>query len=236
MRNSKKKSLITENGYKKYSDRIKEEQVSEILKQNGVIQEQYDKWNNKIIEIKKSCEIQRKNKIKTKTTRILMKRKRDIIEQRHKTKDIEEKKILRTREKLMNHHILAQQQKEKLIKINKTVESITNKGRGMNRKAFWELKRKIDPKIKIETGCCINNDKGKKEDPKKIREVYKKWYTKLFETRKAMSKLEKEHEERVEKRFMQIQKTANKQDEMKIIEKNVREGVKLLKEKSWRSK
>ena len=41
----------------------------------------------------------------------------------------------------------------------------------MNRNAFWELKRKINPKIKIETGCCINNIDGQKEeDSTKIKE------------------------------------------------------------------
>ena len=46
-----------------------------------------------------------------------------------------------------------------------------------------------------------------------------------------MPKVEKEQEEKVETKFTQIQTIANKQSEMKIQEKEVIEGIKLLKKR-----
>ena len=149
---------MTKIGYNNYRKKLNSEKISNLIIQTEDLQTEYDNWTNKVNQIKKSCEIKKTNKNKNKTTRILMKSRREIKKQIEKTKDKDTIQILKQRKKLITQHILKQEQKLKMMKITKTVENLTKKDSNMNRHVFWELKRKIDPKKSTEHGCSINND------------------------------------------------------------------------------
>ena len=132
-----------------------------------------------------------------KTTRILMQIKRNVKKCISDTKDKERREHLKLRQKLLTQHIMEDLHKANKKKIIQTVNNMKAKDGTLNRNTFWDFKRKIEPKKKIEQGGTINNKDGEKEeDITKIKEVYRAWYSELFETRESLSVAEKENEKR----------------------------------------
>ena len=52
--------IITEKGYRKYRQKVKEQNVANMITQNENVQTVYDNWTKQVMEIKKSCEVKKK--------------------------------------------------------------------------------------------------------------------------------------------------------------------------------
>ena len=55
-------TMITHRGYTNFERQMTQYKISQILMQNVEVQEAYDKWRDKVFEIKKRVEIKVKNK------------------------------------------------------------------------------------------------------------------------------------------------------------------------------
>ena len=149
-----KRSMMTRKSYLNYAREIKKQKVSNILKAKGTMQENYDKWVGKVMDIKKKTEVMIKKKKHDQTVRKLMRVKRNI----------KKSNITTNRRnqwlKLINKHIVNENQNRKAKKIRKNIEALRRNGGGVKEETFWEFKRRISGK-KEEQRVVMRDENGK---------------------------------------------------------------------------
>ena len=134
----KTRMTVTKRGYKIFKQQMEQEKVSQILIQNLQLQEAYDKWVDKVLEIKKRCEIKIKSKKENRSIRQLMRIKR---RDKWTTGELRNIRLI-----LLNTHIQSNKQRGKIERIERTVEELRSAGGGMKEEAFWELRRRMKGK------------------------------------------------------------------------------------------
>ena len=106
-----------------------------------------------MLGIKEECEVKINKKKKGKKVRQLMQIKRQL-----KKEKMHDKTNL-MRRKLINKHIIQEEQQRYSKKIKATIENLRGNGGGMKEETFWEFKRKLNPKTE-EKPTAMKNDKN----------------------------------------------------------------------------
>ena len=102
---------MTKKSYSEYRRKINEQKISRIIQETEDLQEGYDKWEKRVMKIKKECEQRIKPKKHTSTIRQLMRIKRRIKKSASTHRE--------TRIKMMNKHIQNEKEQKFANKIKK---------------------------------------------------------------------------------------------------------------------
>ena len=231
----RKPKIMTRKSYKKFKEMLTDSEISKIWEGNDNLQNQYDKWCQAVIEIKKKCEVRPTKKNVNKVTRKMITMRREI--KKEIQKEIKNKSnthlidMLKVRYKLLREHIEEEMKAQNTRRIVGTVESLRKNGGGFNEGTFWEFKRKLQ-KRKEETITAMKDTNGEMQnDNEKIIQIYQDFYQELFETKKSKTEEEKEAEENVEEKFQTIMNKADHQQPMKVRTDDIENEIKKLKNK-----
>ena len=213
-----KRSMMTRKSYLNYAREIKKQKVSNILKAKGTMQENYDKWVGKVMDIKKKTEVMIKKKKHDQTVRKLMRVKRNI----------KKSNITTNRRnqwlKLINKHIVNENQNRKAKKIRKNIEALRRNGGGVKEETFWEFKRRISGK-KEEQRVAMRDENGKIEtEPEKIKKIYAEFYENLF-----INELNQETKDRMKVTMEDINMRGSNQKPIQVEEEEIKKVIKTLK-------
>ena len=227
------KKYLSEKGYKKFAERIKEEKISEILNKNK-FEKSYSQWSKKVIGIVEECSNKKKKNKGWKVNRKLEAAKKRVTrELKVHGIDKEEIRILKVEKNLIAEHIEREKQKKHHLNVTKQIEQIKTEG-GVDSTAFWELKRRIEGRTS-ETAHSIENEEGQLvEEKEEILEVYEKYYQNLLETKAGKTEVEKETEKIVDITMKAIEIIALQEEPERIEEETVEKIVNGLKNKKSR--
>ena len=114
------------------------------------------------------------------------------------TIELQEKKLILERIKILKEHITKKYKEGRSKRINRIAqqirENINNGGK------IWELQRRLEKKV--QTPYSITSTEGIKQDNRSdIREEYTKYYKMLLKTREPDNETERIIEEEVNKKF-----------------------------------
>ena len=150
----KKNRIITKCGYKKYWNKLTQNQISGIINQD-TIQISYDKWSEEvqsnINEVKK---IFRQNP--RKDIMQLKRKRKKLRAQYQNTENIYEKEVKIEIIKLIKEHItdkMKENRSRRIIKVEQQIKSNVDK-----REKIWQIKRKVHRKN--QTSHTIKNKKN----------------------------------------------------------------------------
>ena len=219
LKKQKRNRIITKCGYKKYRNKLTQEQISGILKKD-TIQVSYDKWSeevqNNIKEVEKICRQNPKKGIMQ-----LKRQRKKLRAQYQNTKNIYEKTVIIERIKLIKEHItdkMKENRSRRIIKVAQHIKSNVDNG-----VKIWEIKQKVQRKN--QTPHTIKDERNNRiEYSSQILEEYKKFYKNLLKTRQSETAEETQTQCKAEKEFQQI---TNRQRDKKeriteIIIRNVK--------------
>ena len=224
---NRKKKVMTSKGYKKFSDLLKKNKVSQIWKDQDTIHNIYRKWSNKVIEIKNQCMTNRKKKNKSRKVKQLKNILKQLKRYKERCKDTAKKEVLRNRMRFIRIHIENQLKREKANKIFAAVNKIRKSGGGFNETSFWEVKKEILGKRKCENKT-INKENGERTCKKEeVLQTYKNFYEQLFKSKER----NQEKSSIIEKKLDKIIQSAKTQRPITIDDKDIEEGYKKLKRK-----
>ena len=138
-----KKTVMTKEGREKYKLDLQRERVSKIFDEMANIEELYEKWESKVMEIRKKNETTRKltEKRGSKTMRLLLKEKKTI------KKELAEQKTGEKMEKLnqIKEQVLQEEKESYYRRLTKTCEEIRVNGK-FNSGGFWKLVKRMKRK------------------------------------------------------------------------------------------
>ena len=101
---------------------------------------------------------------------------------------------------------------------------------------FWEFKRKLVNRKEEQLRAMVNKKGEVKEEKEEILKIYSDFYQSLFETKIAKTEEEKEAENEIEQKFMDIIKVAETQSPLKIKKEDVEKTINGLKLKKARDR
>ena len=141
---------MTESSYKEFKRKVETTQISKIWEKEGSLEEIYNEWNEKVIQIKLECEKKPRKKKTTKTIRKMMKLRRKLKKESKTMENDETRKLLIKRSQLIREHIMEEEMKQYVKTIEGTIQSLRKKGGGVQEQSFWEFKRKLQKETKKE--------------------------------------------------------------------------------------
>ena len=215
--------IMSTNGYRKYREHLTKIGISKIWKEDGDLQEKYERWDRLVKEIKEKYETRKKKNKGRKVSRQLRRCIREIKKDKH-NRDIAETRIAILKEEIIN-----EEKASFASKINRTVEELKKEGGAVDQGAFWKLKNKMEVKKK-EQKTAIKDGSGKiLEDEDSIKQRYQEFYTDLLQTPVSETLEGKQREIEINETFESILKIANYQDKRTIDIQNIIDAVKQLK-------
>mgnify|MGYP001800575693 CR=1 FL=1 len=137
---------------------------------------------------------------------------------------------------MLNRHIVRERQNKNANRIRQNIESLRRNGGGVKEESFWEFKKKMS-KRKLEKQVAMKDENGDiQTEPKKIKEIYTKFYNELFkvEVEDQLKEKGKTVKERIEKKGKQ-------QQPINIEEEDIEKVIKTLKrrkagdQEGWRN-
>ena len=205
--------------------------LTRITSQEGTAKEKYKRWQEKVGEISKECFVceKRKRKPRNMLIRKLMAERRWLrakLKERgtvgeknniiHHCKKID-KKIISEREKVIGKNVIDE------------VEKISRSG-GINSGAFWEFKKKMDPKKKEKPHAMKDKDGKIKITKEEIKDEFKKFYSDLFQQAEIVDKTSKEMLE-IKMKSLEILAKTKIHQVKEITREEVAVSIKRLKNK-----
>ena len=212
----KRKKVMTKKGYEEFEKRISEMKVSKIWKKQGKLQVLYDEWNDCIMKEKMKCEKKERKKSNTKLMRKLITTKRKLKKDLSFIVDKHEQNMIKRRCKLISMHIVEENEKQYVKKIEATVESLRKEGGGVKETTFWEFKRKLERRKEDHMIATRDKNGNLVESRNGILEIYQEFYSNLFKTKEAKTKEEEEIEEGIQIKLKRIEEKANKQKPLDV--------------------
>ena len=225
----RKRTVMTKEGREKYKLDLQKEGVSNIFNETGDIEEVYEKWESKVMEIRKNNETVRKltEKRRSKTMRLLLKEKKMI------KKELAEQKTEENMEKLnqIKEQVMQEEAESYYRRLKKTCEEIKVNGK-FSSGGFWKLVKRMKRK-KDEAPHAVLAKDGKKliTDNQEILKRYGEYYEELLTTTNRKAELPENQEivQKTEEKFRQIMEEAKKQEPKKTERDMVQQIIKELK-------
>ena len=196
--NIMKKKQLDKSRLDDFEKEVNEAKISEIIDCDS-FQESYSLWSNKVMEITDRHSTQKKSKKKeSKTNRLLIRSKHRVTKQL-KQKYIHKHtlNILKKRKQLIQEHIDNERRQESKRRVEATVKSVKENG-GVDSATFWEVKKRLMRTTTNEIAAIMDEDGVKQEGEAEIKEVYKRYFSKLLATKPAVTEEEKRWEKSVE--------------------------------------
>ena len=223
--------VMTKEGYEAFKKEVQEEKISSIWDQKKNTQEKYTEWSNKVLTIKQKHEkIQKpKKNQRSRVTRLLIKEKKMLKEDKKSSGNREKKGIIKAQIKDIQLKIIEEQQSTRFRQMMKIGSQICKEGK-IDSGGFWKLQKRL--KRKFESAHSVLNLDGEKvETEEDIKEVYQNFYEKLLsETNKKVEE-SPENEKMAEtiKKFEEIMEAGKGQKERQVTTEDVLKATKRLK-------
>lgn len=217
-----RRKIMTKSSYQRFKEMISKEQVAKIIAEDEPILTTYSKWEEKIMQIKRKCQIKPRKKYTTWRQRALVKAKKRIKGSEQKTNTVN---IARRR--LITEHIEREMHQTRADQIRNTIEQIRKNGGGVKEDTFWEFRRKITGKKEEKPHTMVNSEGKIVEDKNEILLMFEKFYTDLFDKKE----LDKAVVTKVDKEIKHITSVGEKQEPLIFTQKEICSAVKKLKNK-----
>ena len=224
----KRKTIMTEEGREKYKQDLQKHKISKIFDDTTNLEEAYEKWTGRVMEIRKKNETTRKmlEKKKSKTMRLLLKEKKKV------KKELNKEKTEEMMEKLeeIKRKVLREEEESYYRRLTKTSTEIKVNGK-FNSGGFWKLAKRMKRKKEEVPHAVMSKDGKMITENQKILERYGEYYEDLLTTtnRKTEQPENQEVVEKVEEKFRRIKEEALKQQPKKTEVEQVQNIIKDLK-------
>lgn len=179
---------------KKFKTLTTNSNLIKIAKEQVDIETKYSKWQNEVEKIMKICFV-KKNKNKEYTNEKLielhrMKRKVKIKYYNDKTKH----RMYKIQNQLIKEYIIKETSRLRANRVNNEIRKL-EKDKVIGSNAFWEFKKRMDGKRKIENVTAMLDKKGNlKTSEQDIRNIFHDFYSSLFETNEITEAKEMDNE------------------------------------------
>ena len=202
--------------------------VSKIWEMSIPQQTKYDRWSDKIIEMKMKCEKRQSKGKESKKIADLRKIKKKIRKNLGIQTEDSERSLQRQRLQMLTRHIEEEKLEQNTRKLVKTVESLQKAPGIISENTFWKFQQKQKNKLEEQKTAMKNKDGELVETEKEVKEVYTEFYKDLLSTSVASTQKEKLVEDNVNKLFRLI---AENQEPLEITKDLVEIAIKKLKRK-----
>ena len=135
-------------------------------------QTKYDRWSDKIIEMKKKCERRQSKGRESKKIADLRKTKKKIRKNLGVKTEESERSLRRQRLQMLTRHIEEEKLEQNIRKLVKTVESLQKAPGIISENTFWKFQQKQKNKLKEQKTAMKNKDGELVETEKEVKEVY----------------------------------------------------------------
>ena len=167
--------IMTKRGYNKFKEMIKQEQVSSLIEDDKTIVQTYGKWEKKIMDAKRKCQIRVKKKRIPNIQKTLMSAKSRIKKNKHKGNSIA---VMRRQQ--ITKYIEKEARIETSNRIKENIKRIRKNGGGVKEETFWEFRKKIRGKKKEQPHVMKDKEGKVVEERKEILKIYEEFYNELF--------------------------------------------------------
>eukprot|EP00112_Aurelia_sp_Birch-Aquarium-sp1_P014116 Seg3022.2 transcript_id=Seg3022.2/GoldUCD/mRNA.D3Y31 product="hypothetical protein" protein_id=Seg3022.2/GoldUCD/D3Y31 len=140
----------------------------------------------------------------------------------------EEKTLIKRRRKIINKHIMNEQQGRYVKRIEATVNNLRKVGGGMKETTFWEFRRKVAGKKEEQVTSMIDKDGKSVEGKTDILKVYEDFYKDLFKVKMAKTKEETDVEETIREQMKEIEIKAKAQITIRFKQDEIDRAIKVL--------
>ena len=206
---AKRKTIMTENGYKKYRKQLEERQVANLFAEdeNANTQQKYNEWKKVVEDAAKRNSTMCKKRNPRRNIKLLIRKKRQLKETIQK-KTWKERKVLLTQLKMVNEQIDTEKKNQFKERIDKVVNKLRSKN-GINGPNMWEVMKSIR-RPKTSAATAIKNKDGRiLENPEEIKNRYLEHFVDILQPPTATTKEEKQQEKTVNLIFNNILNLAN---------------------------
>ena len=228
---SRKKEVMTANGYVRYAEELKEAAVADILENNdGDTQQKYEEWKKKVEVIAKQNATRIKKKNPRRVIKELVRRKRDQKKALKQNVSSHEKKLMLIQLKKINEQMKMEREKQFQDKLEKVVHKIKCR-KGINGPNMWEVLKWIK-KREVENASAIKSKKGEVlEDPEEIKNRYLEHFVEILQPPKACTEEERQQEELIDVIFSNIMRLADSLEPVLTTIEEITQAKKELKKK-----
>ena len=219
---NKERTVINEHTKANFKRETNQGKLSQIWKNDGSLQDKYDKWTTEVQKItNKHFTTRKKKKKKVNRTVRKLRRKRKQLKQIENEMNRE---MIIARRKLLQQLIEEEEEKQEKRRILHIANNL-KKESGFDANAFWKFQERTKGR-KSEPATAMIDDEGNiEEDPTKIKEIYRTFYQKLLKDREPENEEEQEMQQLKEKCIEVMMKKAQNL-EIKEITVEEYEGMK----------
>ena len=168
----KTKTVMTNQAYIKYREMLQNGKVSKIWEMSIPQQTKYDRWSDKIIEMKMKCERRQSKGKESKKIADLRKIKKKIRKNLAIQTEESERSLQRQRLQMLTRHIEEEKLEQNTRKLVKTVESLQKAPGIISENTFWKFQQKQKNKLEEQKTAMKNKDGELVETEKEVKEVY----------------------------------------------------------------
>ena len=212
----KTKTVMTNQAYIKYREMLQNGKVSKIWEMSIPQQTKYDRWSDKIIEMKMKCERRQSKGKESKKIADLRTIKKKIRKNLAIQTEESERSLQRQRLQMLTRHIEEEKLEQNTRKLVKTVESLQKAPGIISENTFWKFQQKQKNKLEEQKTAMKNKDGELVETEKEVKEVYTEFYKDLLSTSVASTQKEQLAEDNVNKLFRLIEIIAENQEPLEI--------------------
>ena len=168
IKQNKERLIINEETKAKYKEETNQGKLSQIWKEEGSLQDKYNKWTEEVQKIT-SKHFTTKKKKKRPVNRIIRKlrRKRRELKEREKGDDTE---MITARRKVLLQLIEEENEKQEKRRIVQTANNI-KKESGFDANAFWKFQERSNGRKREPATAMLDEQGNIEEDPTKIKEI-----------------------------------------------------------------
>ena len=163
---------MTNQAYIKYREMLQIRKVSTIWEMSIPQQIKYDRWSDKIIEMKMKCERRRSKGNECKKIADLRKIKKKIRNNLGIQTEKSERSLQRQKLQMLTMHIEEEKLEQKPRKLVKTVESLQNALGIISENTFWKFQQKQKKKLEVQKTAMKNKDGELVETEKEVKDIY----------------------------------------------------------------
>ena len=163
---------MTNQAYIKYREMLQNGKVSKIWEMSIPQQTKYDRWSDKIIEMKMKCERRQSKGKESKKIADLRKIKKKIRKNLAIQTEESERSLQRQRLQMLTRHIEEETLEQNTRKLVKTVESLQKAPDIISENTLWKFQQKQKNKLEEQKTAMKNKDGELVETEKEVKEVY----------------------------------------------------------------
>ena len=222
---------MTNQAYIKYREMLQNGKVSKIWEISMPQQTKYDRWSDKILEMKIKCERRQSNGKESNKIADLRNIKKKIRKNLGVQTEKSERSLQRQRLKMLTRLIEEEKLEQNTRNLVKIVDSLQKAPDIISENTFWKFQQKQKNKLKEQNTAMKNKDGERVETEKEVKEVYTEFYKDLLSTPVASTHREQLAEDNVNKLFGLIEIIAENQEPLEITKNLVEIAIKKLRRK-----